>query len=261
MPHANRRQFLALTAGWLGACALPAWAKQHLPSPLGRHQGNWVTTWNEDFRDRRRFAQDWIAMTNIGDNTSTLRQPANVGFSTEGLELELGDNTGPQAAQAPYTGGYIRSKKFRQRFGYFECDMRIADEAGVNNAFWLVSDPDADLATTFELDVVEGSYPSAIQASARQWAPERKVVAQRLEFDVPLADSFHRFGLLWSPTQFAFSFDDELYFAAPNTFAHTAAEIRFSNAVADFAGVTDGAVAGAATTICRMRIFQNSSWT
>ena len=232
-----------------------------MPKSLLAEDGDWVMTWQDDFTDAARFASEWTAMTNIGDFTQTLRQPANVDLLPGGLALELGHNPGPERTRAPFTGGYIRSRAFRQRYGYFECEMRIASEPGVNNAFWLFSDPGTRPATTFELDVAEAKYPNAIQASARQWAPRRRVLAKTLKPDLRLADSFHRFGLLWSPTRFSFSFTDHVYFTAPNSFAHSPAQIRFSNAVAAFAGANDGDVRGAATTIRNLRVFQNTSWT
>jgi hypothetical protein len=56
---------------------------------------------------------------------------------------------------------------------------------------------------------------------------------------------------------FQFFFDDKPIYAVANTFAYTPAMILFSNAVAPFAGKTDGDVEGAETSIGRIRVFEN----
>jgi beta-glucanase (GH16 family) len=135
--------------------------------------------------------------------------------------------------------------------------MRIANEPGVNNAFWLTSDRATEGNVRFELDVAEAKYPNAVQVSVRQWRPRRVTLSNTYRPELRLADGFHRYGMLWTEKEFQFFFDDRPIYAVANTFAYTPAMILFSNAVAPFAGKTDGDVEGAETSIGRIRVFES----
>ncbi|MDN3719241.1 glycoside hydrolase family 16 protein [Roseibium salinum] len=137
--------------------------------------------------------------------------------------------------------------------------MRIASEAGVNNAFWLIADKKTSGDTRFELDVAEVKYPNIIQVSARRWKPEKIILAASYRTDTPLDTAFHRYGMLWTENEFRFYVDDVEIFDVRNTFAHTPALMLLSNAVAPFAGKNDGDIEGAATSIGRVRVFQDMS--
>ena len=230
------------------------------PAPAAIEAGNWAPTFFDDFTDRPRFERQWQKITNAGEMTKTLRRPENAVLVGDGLALELGNNTNDATGKLPFTGGYVQSSDFGQRYGYFECEMRIAAEAGVNNAFWLVSDAADGSRGTFELDVAEVKYPGSIQATARQWKPTRRVLSRAFRSRLDLSAGFHRYGLMWQPRAFAYYFDDHRYFEATNDFAQSRGVLRLSNAVAAFAGVDDGSVAGAATVIRQVRVYQNTDW-
>ncbi len=257
----RRRSFLASALASTGLWLAP-WARAEtngralaLPAPLDAGQG-WQTTFRDDFDDPQRFEKDWMKVRIAGDNVQTLRVPENAVVGGGTLDLELDHAIGQEM---PFTGGYVQTRSFRQRYGYFECEMRIAAEEGVNNAFWMVSVPETEGDHHFELDVAEVKFPDDIQGTARLWRPERQVVSGKTSFPDLHAD-FHRYGLLWGPEAFTFFFDDEAYFEAPNRFAHTPAQVRLSNAVAKFAGQHDGDVRGAATSIGHVAIYQRDDW-
>ena len=198
-------------------------------------------------------------MTAAGE-TKSVRLPGNVAISGAGLSLKLGSNTRDTNGKRPFTGGYVRTRDFRQCYGYFECEMQIANEPGVNNAFWLTSVRETEGDTRFELDVVEAKYPNVVQVTARRWLPDREVFSKTYRpRRTRLADAYHRYGMLWSKDQFQFFFDDKKIYEVANTFAHTPAQLLFSNAVASFAGKDDGDVNGAATSIRNIRVFQNTA--
>ncbi|WP_245364255.1 glycoside hydrolase family 16 protein [Sinorhizobium americanum] len=216
-------------------------------------------SFNDDFTEEAGFNQRWLKVNDSGGETKSVRLPGNVDLSGGGLSLNLGSNTNDATGKRPFTGGYVRSRDFRQCYGYFECEMRIADEPGVNNAFWLTSVPETEGDTHFELDVVEAKYPNVVQVTARRWRPHREVLSRTYRpRGTRLADAYHRYGMLWNESQFQFFFDDRTIYEVPNTFAHTPAVLLFSNAVASFAGKDDGDVNGAATAIRNVRVFQNT---
>ncbi|MCO4317990.1 glycoside hydrolase family 16 protein [Phyllobacterium sp. 21LDTY02-6] len=262
----SRRSFLGLagfgiaSAGLLARPSLARALCTDVPTVLQGVPGHWQISFNDSFNDNAGFDERWIKVTDSGGETKSVRKPANVALSSSGLSLKLGRNDNDKQGKRPFTGGYVRTRDFRQCYGYFECDMRIANEPGVNNAFWLTSVPESEGDKRFELDVVEAKYPSVVQVTARQWLPIKKVLSTKFRPRRKLADDFHRYAMLWSEDQFQFFFDDRKIFEAPNDFAHTPAQLLFSNAVASFAGKDDGDVNGAATSIRSIRVFQNTEW-
>ncbi len=257
----SRRLFLTGAAGAMAGAAFiaaPGWLRAQtssdLPAPLLQADEEWRLSFEDDFNDEDRFRRTWERMRIGGDGHPTMRYPENVVVENGELDLRLGHQVDPKR---PFTGGYIRSRTFRQTYGYFECEMRIASEAGVNNAFWLISDRALQGDTHFELDVAEVKYPNVVQVSARRWSPVKKVLAASYRSHRHLDDAFHRYGMLWTENRFRFYVDDFEVFDAPNDFAHTPALLLLSNAVAPFAGKNDGDVAGAATSVRTVRVFQS----
>jgi len=258
----SRRRFL--TAAAAGAVAggvllaaprrLLALSSLDLPAPLQHAKGEWRLTFQDEFTDAERSGLVWERMRIGGHGHPTMRYPKNVVLKNGELDLRLGHQGDPER---PFTGGYVRTRNFRQTYGYFECEMRIAREAGVNNAFWMTSDRKTEGDTHFELDVAEVKYPNIVQVSARRWSPWKDVLAASYRSHQRLDDTFHRYSMLWTARRFRFFVDDLEVFEAPNEFAHTPALLLLSNAVAPFAGKNDGDVAGAATTIRAVRVYQN----
>ncbi|GEM_PF-1680196 len=256
----DRRTFLRGTAAGLASLAtfgppglVRAREADALPPALRAAGGDWRVSFEDDFTDAAIFERNWIRERRAGGQHNTLRLPENSVVTDGELRLELGHRDDPKR---PFTGGSVQSRAFRQRYGYFECEMRIADEGGVNNAFWLIADRKTADGVRFELDVVEAKYPNALMVTARRWYPERITLAAHRHVDIPLADSFHRYAMLWTKDEFRFFFDDEEIFVALNSFAHRPALMLLSNAVGPFAGKNDGDIEGAATAIRRVRVFE-----
>ena len=257
----SRRRFLrtavgaVASAGFLSSAGrLSALSKVDLPVPLSHSAGNWQLTFEDNFFDLAQFHQNWERLRKGGQGHFTMRYPRNVVVDHGEVDLLLGHQSNPDR---PFTGGYIRTRKFRQLYGYFECEMRIASEPGVNNAFWMISDKRMAGKEHFELDIAEVKYPNIVQVSIRRWRPEKKVLATRYRSRTRLDDTFHRYAMLWTEKSFRFYVDDLQVFDAENEFAHFPAMMLLSNAVAPFAGKNDGSVVGAATSIRRVRAFQN----
>jgi beta-glucanase (GH16 family) len=256
----SRRFFLktaafgAISSGPLGPHRFAFAQGSSMPAPLAEVGGHWRLSFIDDFADAASFDQHWDRVTDRGGDHKTVRLPENVTVSGGELDLKLGHSSDERR---PYTGGFVQSRTFRQRFGYFECEMRIANEPGVNNAFWLTSDRATEGDVRFELDVAEAKYPNVVQVAVRRWRPSRLTLSATHRARVKLFDDFHRYSMLWTEEEFRFFFDEMPIYAVANTFAYTPAMILFSNAVAPFAGKSDGHVEGAETSIGRIRVFEN----
>lgn len=246
---------LGLAGMLVGAGPSRAGVPGGLPGALTAAGGAWRLSFAEDFCDGSGFDSRWIKVTAGGDQHVTDRLPENVVAAACDLDLRLGHQDHPRR---PFTGGYAKTRHFRQTYGYFECAMRIADEPGVNNAFWLVSHPDDERdGVMYELDIAEAKAPDRLNLAVHRWRPGPKwAEGHQVRLGLPLADGVHRYGLLWTPERLTFFFDDRQVWETDNPVAHSPAEIRLSNAVGAFAGVTDGDVRGAATRFDWVRVFR-----
>ncbi|KMS50863.1 glycoside hydrolase [Novosphingobium barchaimii LL02] len=99
----------------------------------------------------------------------------------------------------PYYGGAITTKfSFAQKYGYFEIEARLPAGKGMWPAFWLMplkgTWPD-----TGEIDIMEGlGDPRTIYCTVIA-GKGKKTTRVRLNFDASAA--FHRYGLLWGPSE------------------------------------------------------------
>jgi beta-glucanase (GH16 family) len=123
---------------------------------------------------------------------------------------------------------------FRQKFGFFECNMKIADCHGINNAFWLVT------TDHFEIDICEVHYPGTVRSTLHnnQLAyntPHSAGFVQK--FQDNFSEQYHDFGALWTPNTIIFEVDGEPFAAIDtNNSIQGAADIRFSSAVTEYGG-------------------------
>jgi beta-glucanase (GH16 family) len=221
-----------------------------LPGPIRSSNDKWRLSFQDDFMQNELRAHWTAVRAPTGDS---IRIPENVTVGSGELSLGLGRSR-DTSHRRTWTAGYVKTADFRQRYGYFECEMRIASEAGVNNAFWLGANP-AREGEFFELDVVEAKFPNVVQVASRSRGKVRSATYRHV---ASLATDFHRYGMLWNRTNIAFFFDDREILRAPNEVAHSTADIRLSNAVARFAGKNDGDVQGA-TTINWVRVYEQFS--
>ena len=103
-----------------------------------------------------------------------------------------------------YSSGLISTKgRFQQRYGYFEIRARWSNGKGLWPAFWLLP---ADGSWPPEIDVLEahGDKPGTAYQSIHS-----KIVAAttRTASYQSGAQSFHRYGALWTPTRVDYFID------------------------------------------------------
>jgi beta-glucanase (GH16 family) len=125
-----------------------------------------------------------------------------------------------------YTGMIGTQEIFEQTFGYFEARMKFHSSAGQWSAFWLTSPTygnpigDPGQAGT-EIDIAEhratnpnGADLRSRYVSAVHWDGYGAEHQQVAKTHGPLAglanDTWHTYGLRWSPSGYEFYFDDAL---------------------------------------------------
>jgi len=147
--------------------------------------------------------------------------------------------------------------KARQRYGFFEARMKIADISGINNAFWLVTDDH------FEIDIAEVHFPNDVRLTLHNnnhWDTEKQDVMHSVGFDARFIDNFsqdyHDYGVLWTPTDIIFEVDGGPVAAIKTNGAIKGmTDIRFSTAVTEYGGKIPSNPAGHHMYVKSLRVY------
>ena len=181
------------------------------------------------FTDPAELAERWTLQSDDEASLLSCRRPGNVVIAAKELQLRTLDASDCKNRWS--TGAMI--SRFRQRYGFFEARMKITDVAGVNNAFWLVTDGH------FEIDVVEARYPSLARLTLHNnngWDVQKDdkmhAVGFAAEFQENLSKDYHDYGVLWTPTDLIYEIDGEPVAAvATKDEIKGVADVRFATAV------------------------------
>jgi beta-glucanase (GH16 family) len=187
------------------------------------------------FTDPDELKSNWTLESNDPAGLKSCRRPENIGVSPNGLRLatELASDCKNKWS----TGSMV--SKFKQKYGFFEATIKIADCNGTNNAFWLTTDDN------FEIDNPEIHYPSQVGTGLHNWNDYSKhfrngditAVGYHQNFKENLSAGFHDYGVLWTGNVLVYEVDGQpTNVIATNGSIHGAAQVRFSTAIAEFAG-------------------------
>lgn len=192
----------------------------------------------------------------VDDNAAlrSCRSPQSVKLTPEGLILEVMEVIGCNTRWS--TGQLVSKDSFG--FGYFEASMKIAAIPGVDNAFWITT------TDRYEIDVIEAFHPSSVTSAVHQWAPpkgkKKTMVSTRIQVANNLADDFHDYGVLWTPTEMIFAIDGEPYVALLHGGGvRGKAQLRVSNALVPWGNKIPPDPSGNYTTFRGVRVFPLSS--
>lgn len=195
----------------------------------GYRSGKWPTTFQSDFSNLPQFQKDWQPQSDDKAGLASCRRPESVQATSQGLVLKT---LAARDCKVKWSTGAVVNT-FQQKYGFFEAQMKVADIAGMNNAFWLTTQD------RYEVDVAEVHSPSYDHLNLCNWAPSVKqhTVGFGLNFPLDLSKDFHDYGVLWTPAELIFEVDGEpLAAVVTHDAIATAAKPRFSSALADFAG-------------------------
>jgi hypothetical protein len=125
----------------------------------------------------------------------------------------------PLAWNKPFYGGAITTKfSFSQKFGYFEIEARLPAGKGMWPAFWLMP-VDGTWPDAGEIDVFEGlGNPRMIFCTVIA-GKQKKATRVKLDFDA--SAGFHRYGVLWGPSELTWFVDRRVVASAPTPTALT----------------------------------------
>lgn len=182
-----------------------------------------------DFTSASEISSQWQLQSDDSWGLKSCRRPDNVLATDAGLRLET--RLGSECQHAQWSTATMWSRA-RYRYGFFAAEIKIADINGFNNAFWLTTNEH------FEIDAAEIHYPNIVSNVLHDWTGGHDhSVGFRSLFADYLPAAYHEFGVLWTPSALVFEVDGVAITAiATNGAVSGTADIRFSTALANFAG-------------------------
>lgn len=152
-----------------------------------------------------------------------------------------------------WTTAMISTRKFRQKYGYWESRYRYAAATGLNQAFWMNAGP-KDKSLGFEIDVNEGHYPADVNATLHQSGLPS--VSKRFVAGYDLAADFHLYAVEWNEREVIYFFDGQEIHRVPNTKAHLEVPVIYSTAVLSWAGPVTDALDGKSMDVDWVRVYR-----
>jgi hypothetical protein len=210
-------------------------SKMQLTAPKNLREGppnpeRWELTFSDDFNGDKLDVNVWrSAQGETWGQLRSVRYPENAVVTNGLLRLVTKkENRGGKE----WTSAMITTRKFRQKYGYWEARYRYAPATGLNQAFWMNPFP-KDTTKGFEIDVNEGHYPSNVNATLHQKQLPSK--SKRFVADYDLSADFHLYAAEWNEREVIYYFDGQVIHRVPNTKANLDVPVIFATAVLPWA--------------------------
>lgn len=197
---------------------------------ISAYRSSQKLTYKANFKNGDIFRKEWRSVKDDRPNLKACRRAANVQMSPDGLRLKT--LSAPSDCKTKWSTGFAVSN-FKQKYGFFEARIKIADLAGMNNAFWLAT------ADEFEINVTEYRLPNNDNISLNNWAKSVKdnTVGMQVQFKENFSKGFHDFGVLWTPAELIFEVDGHPVGVLQTRDAiHEPAEMSFTAALTELTG-------------------------
>jgi len=175
--------------------------------------------WDDEFSGPAGSAPSparWVLETGSRDGTlqEYTRSAANVSLDGHG-HLVL---TARRAASGDYTSGAVQtSGRFQTTYGRVEARIEIPSGAGLWPAFWALGTDFSRVGwpQSGEIDIMENSGNDPLKITGSIHGPWRKPDGYAIHSDgfssIPLANTFHVYGVLWGPNRITFTLDGTPY--------------------------------------------------
>jgi beta-glucanase (GH16 family) len=213
----HKLQVVSICASVPRPPALPSWLGKRPPVP-----GRWRKTMSEEFDGPEVDEKLWsIYHPNYWDPTAHFSKENVIpggGLLRLRFEHKRGhaddDPTKPETDWA--TGFLTGTHKWTQRYGYFECRMKLPHAPGMWPAFWMM--PDRGPAANHDEDTAKGGMEFDILEYLARFGPYRYNVACHWDgygsshrvcacdriYVQPDKEGFYTAGLLWDPGEATF---------------------------------------------------------
>ncbi|SDT88671.1 Glycosyl hydrolases family 16 [Verrucomicrobium sp. GAS474] len=195
------------------APAIPEWVGKKPPG-----DGDWVKTFDDEFDGTEVDASKWsVAGENWYDKVSHYSKE-NVTVSGGLLHIRYEKKTGfhnddPTRYQTDYATGFLETfDKWAQRYGYFECRIKLSKAPGLWPAFWLMPNRSGPEKKGVRGSTSDGGMEFDVMEHLAIWGPYRYNIAMHWDgygkdhrsagskiYFQPDKDGFVTAGLLWTP--------------------------------------------------------------
>lgn len=198
-------------------------------SPLGSSGGTWNLKFNDEFNatsvDRSKFPEcHWATRPGCtGQNPKEMQayRPGNVTVSggsahltakRENVRVPELNSTFNYTSGSLATGSWAgKPSTFKMQYGYVEARMKTAPGKGMWSSLWLAS---ADMEWPPEIDIVEAPNHNEHQAHSnvhfKNRDGSRGQAGSSYTSSRNLSQSYHVYGLEWTPTQIKWYIDGRL---------------------------------------------------
>lgn len=213
----------------------------------------WELTFQDEFSGQKLDESKWSAENASPTHILSSRWADNV-VVKDGVcrILTKKENRGGKE----WTTGYFWTKEFAQKYGYYEASIKIGSSSGLNNAFWLMTNGKSTDPVHFEIDINEGKYPDIVSTNLHNWSGKHWDKHENYNAGSDLSKDFHVYGLEWDEKQIKWYFDGKIIRKIDNAIAHKEATLRFSTAIAKWAGEITDNLKGTSMVIDYVRVYK-----
>ena len=241
----TRREFMIQAAVLAGAAPV-------LAAEDSAHKKGWKLTFHDDFKGHALDTEKWAVESAAPGHIVSSRWPENVVVKDGTLRLVTKKES---RGGKDWTTASIWTKEFRQEGGLFECRMRIAAAAGLNNAFWMMTPKKKTDPVHFEIDVCEAHYPDEVPMNLHNWSGEHWAKSKTWKSPVNLSKEFHVYGLEWTAGELVWYFDGKEIRRLKQDICRDKAVVRLSTAVMPWAGKITDALDGTSMDVEWVRVY------
>jgi len=213
----------------------------------------WVLTFQDEFSGQKLDESKWSVENASPGHIMSSRWADNI--LVDGGVCRILTKKQKRGSKE-WTTGYLWTKHFAQKYGYYEARYKIGTSAGLNNAFWLMTNGKSSDPIHFEIDINEGKYPDIVSTNLHNWSGKHWDRHENYHAGMDLSKDYHVYGLEWDEKQIKWYFDGNVIRTMNNSIAHREATVRFSTAVVKWAGEVTDKLDGTMMAIDYVRIYK-----
>ncbi len=223
---------------------------------------NWVMTFNDEFSGNELDWSIWRSEAAFPSHILSSRWPENVEMYDGNLHLITRKE---QMGGAEWTSAsvWVRPEFFRQSYGYWEARYKYAPASGLNNAFWITTQPlnGLPMEKHYELDINEGHFPNEINTNYHaRFGGNTESNGEIDKSEYNLSEDYHTYGIEWGEDELKYYFDGEVIAVKANNTKGLHADVAIvpylSTAVLDWAGPIVDELSGKAMVVDYVRVWQ-----
>ncbi|MBQ2967050.1 MAG: S-layer homology domain-containing protein [Clostridia bacterium] len=223
----------------------------------------WVLTFNEEFNTDKMDWTIWDSQNGDSGHILSSRWADNIEVHDGNVYL-MNHHEKHEGSNQEWTSAHVwvRPEVFRQSYGYWEARYKYSAGAGVNNAFWMMTNGKlvSEKTQNFEIDVNEGHYPNKVNTNYHNSHTGKSVAAAEVktaEYD--LSADYHIYALEWSEDQLIYYHDGKVIATKTNHNASVPLFPYLSTAILNWAGDPDEKTDGSAMIVDYVRVWQRVS--